>query len=85
MIVDGYEVLEENGLLVIKELPGEQTKSWRSMLSFSERFPKGTEPEWDAFIVKHTAMQSREIGAAILRYRCELYPEFSRLWKERDK
>ena len=40
------------------------SKAWRSMQSFAERFPRGDEPEWGGFAIKHTAMQNAESEAA---------------------
>ena len=41
------------------------TKSWKAMLSFAERFPLGSEPEWTQFVIKHAKMQDEEMQSAL--------------------
>lgn len=36
------------------------SKAWRAVVEFAKRFPTGFEPEWDSFVIKHTAMQKKE-------------------------
>lgn len=71
MRIDGYEITRTGNEILIKEVSGEQTKSWQAMLAFCARFPTGHEPEWGSFVKKHTSMQQREIDAALREYRKE--------------
>ena len=66
---NGYLVTRTAAAAVrVEEDPTRLTKSWAAMLDFAARYPTGREPQWDAFIVRHTRMQLAEIDAA-LRYR----------------
>jgi hypothetical protein len=65
MRIGGYEITRTSTGLLVEEVCGEQTKSCRVMLEFCDRFPVGDEPQWDAFVVKHTAMQRKEIDSSI--------------------
>lgn len=45
-----------------------ESKAWKAMVQFAARYPLGTEPQWDAFIDKHTAMQISEEKKAYAQY-----------------
>lgn len=67
MIIDGYDIRASGDLIYICEVG--ETRSWRAMVEFSNRFPTGFEPEWEGFINKHTAMQNAEITAALRKFK----------------
>ena len=65
MRINGFEINRIDGMIFSEEVCGEQTKSCRAMVEFAMRFPIGNEVEWDSFVIKHTAMQKKEIETAI--------------------
>ena len=54
--------------IIAREILSEKTPSWAAMLEFCKRHPTGHEPEWDAFVKRHTAMQRRESDSALRQY-----------------
>ena len=57
MNIDGHECSMNDGVMRIVE---GDSKSSRLMSEFARQFPNGDEPEWEKFLMKHTAMQNKE-------------------------
>lgn len=78
MLIDGHEFTEgpERNLVRIAEVG--PTKSGDAMDAFTTWFPPDA-PEWDKFVVKHTAMQQREFDVARRKYARMRLPEHLRL------
>lgn len=70
VIVDGIEVFYDNNYNIcgMAECSGHETRSWKAMLEFKKRFPTGNEPEWDAFLVKHSRMQGEDFDRAMHKF-----------------
>ncbi len=66
VIIDGIEVFYDKNYNIcgMDECSGHETRSWKAMLEFKKRFPVGNEPEWDAFLVKHSRMQDDDFDRA---------------------
>jgi len=81
MRIDGYEITRTADTLIVEEILGEETRSWRAMLNFCALFPTGFEPEWGTFVKKYTTMKRREVEAAVREYgkRCLTAPAGARV------
>ena len=66
--VGGYVFTEKDGLLCVEPDPAVVNPSWKAMLDFAARFPRGDEPEWVRFIDRNTRQQTAEREAATREY-----------------
>lgn len=63
--VPGYVVTTNDVQVRVAEDCEAPPKSALAMDEFSSRFPTGREPEWDVFVIRHSAMQRAEIDRAL--------------------